>query len=81
MEFYYQNNNSVREGYKALRPFYGRHNRPSERAIRADIDRFRTSFTLLDSRPPSRQRNVRTEENIVAVARTVQEDPEMSILK
>jgi hypothetical protein len=79
VEIYFEKNKSVREVYRALRPFYGEHNRPSEQAIRAVIDRFCTNFTLLDSKPSTRQRNVRTEENIAAVARSVEEDAEMSI--
>lgn len=79
VEIYFQNQSSVRQTYRALRPFYGRHNRPSEQAIRALMDKFRTTYSLHDVKPPTRQRNVRTEETIAAVSASVQEDPEVSI--
>ncbi|CAK1602462.1 unnamed protein product [Parnassius mnemosyne] len=79
VEIYFGINRYVREVHRALRPFYGQHNGPSEQAIRAVIDRFRTNFTLLDSKPSTRQRNVHTEGNIAGVARSVEEDAEMSI--
>ena len=42
VEIYFRNRSSFRETYKALRPFYGRHNRPSEQSIRSVMDKFRT---------------------------------------
>ena len=58
IEFYYQNACSVKKVHRALLPFYGQFNRPTEATIRAI---FRTKFTLLDIRPPARLRRVRTE--------------------
>ena len=74
----------------ALRPFYGRHNRPTEQAIQAIVTNFQASFTLLDINPPThctlldinpptRIHRVRTEQNIAAVSASVVEDREMSI--
>lgn len=68
VELYYQNSCSVKNVFRLLRPVYGRHNRPSERAIQQIVDKFRTSFTLLDLQQPNRVRRVRTEENIAAVS-------------
>lgn len=79
IEFYYQNSSSVKNVFRALRPFYGRHNRPTEQAIQAIVTKFQTSFTLLDINPPTRIHRVRTEENIAAVSASVAEDREMSI--
>ncbi|KAK9876160.1 hypothetical protein WA026_011276 [Henosepilachna vigintioctopunctata] len=82
VEIYYQNSCSVKNVYRLLRPlppYYGRHNRPGESTIRAVITKFRTKFTLLDIKPLSRMRTVRTEENIAAVAYSVNEVREMSI--
>ena len=39
MEIYFQKQSSARKTYRALRPFYGRHNRP-EQAIRSVMDKF-----------------------------------------
>ena len=79
IEFYYQNSSSVKNVFHALRPFYGRHNRPTEQAIQAIVTKFQTSFTLLDINPPTRIHRVRTEENIAAVSASVVKDREMSI--
>ena len=54
MEIYFQNRSSVRETYGALCPFYGRHNRPSEQAIRSVMYKFFTTYSLHDVRPPTR---------------------------
>ncbi|GFW19428.1 DUF4817 domain-containing protein [Trichonephila clavipes] len=65
--------------YRALRPFYRRQNRPSEQLIRLTMERFRTTFTLIDNSHPQRRRTVRTEEAISTVERSIEEDPNESI--
>ena len=55
VQIYFESNGSVREVHRKLRPFYGRHNRPSEQLIRLTMDRFRTTFTLCDNTHPQRQ--------------------------
>ena len=40
---------------------------------------FRTKFTLLDIKPPTRLRRVRTEENIAAVSANVNDDHQLLI--
>jgi len=75
VEIYFENHGSVRETHRTLRPFYGRHNRPSEQLIRLTMKRFRTTFTLLDSTHHSRRRTVRTKETIAAVECSTKEDP------
>ena len=70
IEFYYQNASSVKNVDRALLPYYSQFNRPKE-DIRGFVTKFRTKFTLLDIKPPTRLRTVRTEENIAAVSPSV----------
>lgn len=79
IEFYYQNACSVKRVHRALLPIYGQFGRPTEAAIRKLVTKFRTQFTLLDIKPRTRIRRVRTEENIAAVSASVSDDREMSI--
>ncbi|GFX91511.1 DUF4817 domain-containing protein [Trichonephila clavipes] len=78
-QFYFENNGSMRNTYRALRPFYRRQYRPSEQLIRLTMERFRTTFTLIDNSHPQRRRTVRTEEAIATVERSIEEDPNESI--
>ena len=55
------------------------HNAPSELAIRRIVDKLESEFTLHDSKPPTRTRNARSEENIAAVAASVSENDNVSI--
>ena len=57
MEFYYHNACSVKKVHQVHGPF----NRPTEAAFRAIVTTFRTKFTLLDIKPPTRLRRLRTE--------------------
>ncbi|GFW66331.1 DUF4817 domain-containing protein [Trichonephila clavipes] len=79
VQFYFEKNGSVRNAYRALRPFYRRQNRPSEQLIRLTMERFRTTFTLIDNSHPQRRRTVRTEEAIATVEGSIEEDPNESI--
>ena len=56
-----------------LRKFIARffHFMLTEAAIRAIVTKFRTKFTLLDIKPPTRLHRVRTEKNIAAVSASV----------
>ena len=76
---YYENRGSVYETYRSLQPFCDRHNRPSKQIIRRTMDRFRTTFTLLDVPYSVRRKRVRTEENIAAVEQSFEEDPNILI--
>ncbi|GFX60506.1 DUF4817 domain-containing protein [Trichonephila clavipes] len=75
VQFYFENNGTVRNTYRAIRPFYCRQNRPSEQLIRLTMERFRTTFTQIDNSHPQRRRTVRTEEAIATVERSIEEDP------
>ncbi|GFX57219.1 transposable element Tc3 transposase [Trichonephila clavipes] len=79
VQFYFENNGSVRNTYRALYPFYRQQNRPSKQLIRLTMERFRTMFTLIDNSHPQRRRTVRTEEAIATVERSIEEDPNESI--
>ena len=72
VQLYYENGRSVKSVYRALRPIYGVHNRPTERAIRHTIGKLENNLSLLDDTRPIRPRTARTVENIAA-------DPEESI--
>ena len=50
------NSKTVKKVHGALLPFYGQFNRPTEAVIRAIVTKFRTKFTLLDIKPPTRLR-------------------------
>ena len=50
IEYYYQNACSIKKVHRALFPFYGQFNRPTEAVI---VTKFRTKFTLLDIKPPT----------------------------
>ena len=79
IEFYYQNACCVKKVQRALLPFYGQFNRPTEAAIRAIVTKFRTKFTLLNMKTPTRLRRVRTEETNAAVSASVNDDHQLSI--
>ena len=76
IEFYYQNVCSFEKVHRALLPFYGEFSRPTIWAI---VTKFRTKCILVDIEPPTRLRRVRTEEIIVAVSASVNDDHQLSI--
>ena len=79
MEFYYQNAFSVKKVHRTFLPFYCQLNRPTKSVIRAIVTKFCTKFTLLDIKPPTCLRSVRTEENIAAVSASVNDDHQLSV--
>ena len=60
IEFYYQNACSAKKDHHALLPFHVQFNRHTEPAIRDIVTKFRIKFTLLDIKPPTRLRRMRT---------------------
>ena len=76
IEFNYPNGCSVKKVHRALLPFYGQFNRPTEAAIRAIVTKFRTKFTLLGIKPPTR---LWTEENTIVVSGSDNDDHQFSI--
>ena len=79
IEFYYQNACSVKKVHCAFPPVYGQFNRSTEATIRTIVTKFRTKFTLLATKPPTRLRRMRTEENMAAVSARVNDDHQLSI--
>ena len=79
IEFYYLNAYSVKKDQRALLPFYGQFNRPTEVSIQAILTKFHTKYTLLDIKPPTRLSRMRTEENIAAVSARVNDDHQLLI--
>ena len=79
VQLYYENQRSVKNVFRALRPFYGRHNRPTEPTIRNTIAKIENQFSLLDDTRPNRPHPARSIENIAAVAESVHENREESI--
>ena len=67
VQLYYENGRSVKSDYRALRPIYGVHNRPTECTIRHTIGKLKNNLKLLDDTQPIRLRTGRTVENIAAV--------------
>ena len=56
VQLYYKNGRSVKSVYRALRPIYGVHNRPTERTIRHIIGKLENNLTLLDDTRSIRSR-------------------------
>jgi len=79
IRIYFENHGSIRNTFRALRPFYGQHNRPTEQLIRLTVERFQTTFSLNNNIHPQRRRTIRTEEVIASVERSIEEDPNQSI--
>ena len=79
IDFYYQKSCSVKKVHRALLPFCGHFNRPTEAAIQTIVTKLRTKFTLLDIQPPTCLCRLRTEANIAAVSASVNDDHQLSI--
>ena len=79
IKIYYQNNESVRKTFRALREFYGRNNRPAESTIRRLVSKFQSSGTVTDTIVPVRQRNARSEANVATTNESVPENPNLSV--
>ena len=56
---------------RALTPIFGRNNRPTRQAVRAIVDKFETTLTLLDVPVRKRRRIARSEEIIAAVSASI----------
>ncbi|KZC13929.1 Histone-lysine N-methyltransferase SETMAR [Dufourea novaeangliae] len=76
---YYRNSESVVATLRALTPIFGRNNRPTRQAVRAMVNKFESTYSLLNTPVPVRQRTGRSIENIAAVRASVQNEPNQSI--
>lgn len=79
VEFYFENDRSVRKVFRKLRDFYVRHNRPSEHTIRRIVDKFHETGSVLDLPRRRYARSGRSRENIAMVRENVAEDPHTSL--
>jgi len=73
IKFYYQNQCSVRETFRALRDFYL--HRSAESTIRRLVAKFESTDSINNQPTPVRRRNARSAENIAAVRESVRENP------
>lgn len=76
---YYLNSGSIVAVLREFSREHGRHHRFNNQIIRRTVDKFEREYTLLDLKPPTRARTGRSEENIAAVAASLEEDHEQSI--
>lgn len=79
VELFYENGRSVKNVYRKLRQFYGRHNRPSESTINQIIKRFQQTGSVEDKKTEKYARRGRSKNHIDLVYASIAEDPEMSI--
>ena len=79
VEAYYENRPSNKNAFRALREFFGQHNRPTESAIGELVRKFKQTGTVADVKTPSRARLRRSDEDIAAVRESVAEHPDTSI--
>jgi len=56
IKFYYQNQCSVRETFRALRDFYSRHNRPAESTIQRLVAKFESTGSINNQSTPVRRK-------------------------
>ena len=76
-KIYYQNGSSVRQTFRALRPVFGAHNRPSERTIRRVMEKLEATGSVADKKKPAvRQRRKSSNEIITGVRESVCMNPE-----
>lgn len=71
IKFYYKNDDSAVSTFRALRADYGRHNRPTEQTILNTVKKFEETGSVTDIVRPVHHRNIRSAENIAAVAQSV----------
>lgn len=81
IKLFYENGSSVRATFRALRPFYGRDDRPVESTIRRLVGKFESTGSVNNQPTLTRRRNARSNENIAAVRESVRENPRQSIFR
>ena len=76
---YYRNTESVVATLRALTPVFGPNNLPTRQAVRAIVNKFESTYSLLDVLVPVRQRTSRSTEIITAVRASVENESNQSI--
>lgn len=79
VKLYYKNGDSPARVFRAIRNDFPRHGRPTEHTIGNVVRKFEQTGSVADIHRPTHHRNVRSHENIAAVAESVEEDPTTSI--
>ena len=79
--YYYQSSASVASTLSALRPIYGRNNRPGRSTIECLVEQLESTGTVQNVSVPMRQRSVRSVENIAAAEASVEESPNVSLTR
>uniref|UniRef100_A0A0K2UYB6 Putative LOC100572414 [Acyrthosiphon pisum] n=1 Tax=Lepeophtheirus salmonis TaxID=72036 RepID=A0A0K2UYB6_LEPSM len=74
VQLYYENQRSVKDVFRKLRPTYGPHNRPSESTICKITEKFKGAATCWDVPSSGRPCTARSVENIAALTESVAED-------
>ena len=77
----YRNSESMASTLRALRPIYGRNNRPGRSTIQSLVAKFESTGTVQNVPVPVRQRSVRSVENIAAAEAAVEESPNVSLTR
>ena len=78
IKIYYRNSESVTSTLRALRPIYGRNNRPCRSTIERLVNKFESTGTVQNVPVPVIQRSARSVENIAAAEASVEESPNVS---
>ena len=81
IKIYYRNSESVASTLRALRPIYGRNNRPSRSTIERLVEKFESTGTVQNVPVPVRQRTARSVENIAAAEASVEESANVSVTR
>ena len=79
VRLYYKNDENPANVFRAIRTDFGRHGRPTEHIIANVVRKFEQTGSVADIVRPVHHRNVRSAENIAAVAASVEDDPNVSI--
>ena len=75
IQVYSRNSESLASTLRALRPIYGRNNRPSRSTIERLVEKFESTGTVQNVPVPVRQRSAGSVENIAAAEASVEARP------
>ena len=81
IKIYYRNSKLVALTLRALRPIYGRNNRPSRSTIEGLVDKYESTGRVQNVPVPVRQRSDRSVENITDAEASVEESPNVSLTR
>ena len=70
VKMFYGNNESYRSTFRTLRKVYGRHNRPTESAIRRIIEKFESTGNVYDVKHQTRMKRQRSDQKLMRRTKT-----------